>query len=306
MATGTHAPFRARVRIPLPPFFLLLLQPRPFPFSPPPSPLETGTAAHPCPIFRMLMSSFRNSVGIRTCSDLNCPPPPQHSSSTQLFLSLSFGPSLVIPASHRFDVIGSDYSIFGAGRFVMEGGEGSSTILSSKEPLPPHPYNLFPSSPGCSHTLESFGPVLLKTCEGTVKRLVTSGRGTEYWRIQRRNIRSSHELHPNTPAIQRHWPPTCRDTVNQNSARSYSTTGNYSPASKASSPGAVASGFAHVGLTPDDAAGRRVFSGISRLPRRLHSGASSYSLRFTFTGSQDLAVKSHPILLTHSLTIKEN
>ncbi|KAJ8871060.1 hypothetical protein PR048_027364 [Dryococelus australis] len=46
--------------------------------------------------------------------------------------------------------------------------------------------------------------------------------------------------------------------------------------------------FAHVGMVPDDAAGRRVFSGISRSPRPLHSGAAPYSHRFTLIGSQDL------------------
>ncbi|KAJ8873860.1 hypothetical protein PR048_024696 [Dryococelus australis] len=43
----------------------------------------------------------------------------------------------------------------------------------------------------------------------------------------------------------------------------------------------VAPEFSHVGIVPDAAAGRRVFSGISRFPRPLHSGAAPYALRFT-------------------------
>ncbi|KAJ8880502.1 hypothetical protein PR048_016972 [Dryococelus australis] len=47
-------------------------------------------------------------------------------------------------------------------------------------------------------------------------------------------------------------------------------------------------GFSHMGLMLDDAAGRRVFSGISRFPSLFHSGAAPYSTRFTLIGSQDL------------------
>ncbi|KAJ8866727.1 hypothetical protein PR048_032588 [Dryococelus australis] len=58
----------------------------------------------------------------------------------------------------------------------------------------------------------------------------------------------------------------------------------------------LASGVSHVGVVPDDAAGRRVFSAISRFPPPLHSCAASLSPRFTLV-SQDLAVKSdsHPL-----------
>ncbi|KAJ8883242.1 hypothetical protein PR048_015082 [Dryococelus australis] len=59
------------------------------------------------------------------------------------------------------------------------------------------------------------------------------------------------------------------------------------------------SGFSHVGIVPDDAVGRWVFSGISRFPR------SSFPRRFiptsiTLIGSQDLDVKSHPNLFTRT------
>ncbi|KAJ8891852.1 hypothetical protein PR048_004406 [Dryococelus australis] len=57
------------------------------------------------------------------------------------------------------------------------------------------------------------------------------------------------------------------------------------------------------GIVLGDAAGRQVFSGISRFPRPFHSGTVPYSPRFTLNGSRDIAVKSRPILFTHSLTL---
>ncbi|KAJ8891110.1 hypothetical protein PR048_010620 [Dryococelus australis] len=48
-------------------------------------------------------------------------------------------------------------------------------------------------------------------------------------------------------------------------------------AKRLSIPGGVAPGFPHVGIVPDDAAGRRVFSEISRFPSPLHSGAAPFS-----------------------------
>ncbi|KAJ8867338.1 hypothetical protein PR048_031139 [Dryococelus australis] len=42
-------------------------------------------------------------------------------------------------------------------------------------------------------------------------------------------------------------------------------------------PGGVAPGFSHVGIVPDDAAGGRVFSGISRFPPPFPSGTVAYS-----------------------------
>ncbi|KAJ8872311.1 hypothetical protein PR048_025915 [Dryococelus australis] len=41
-------------------------------------------------------------------------------------------------------------------------------------------------------------------------------------------------------------------------------------------PGRVDPGFSHVGMAPDDAAGRRVFSGISRFPTPFHSAHAAY------------------------------
>ncbi|KAJ8867259.1 hypothetical protein PR048_031058 [Dryococelus australis] len=52
--------------------------------------------------------------------------------------------------------------------------------------------------------------------------------------------------------------------------------------------GPVAPGFSHVGIVPDDAAGRRVFSGISLFPTPLHFGAALFSPRFILIGSYDL------------------
>ncbi|KAJ8874859.1 hypothetical protein PR048_022749 [Dryococelus australis] len=62
-------------------------------------------------------------------------------------------------------------------------------------------------------------------------------------------------------------------------------------------PGRVTPGISQVGIVPDDAVGRWVFSGISRFPR------PSFRRRSTFTsialiGSQDLAVKSRPNFFT--------
>ncbi|KAJ8890142.1 hypothetical protein PR048_009649 [Dryococelus australis] len=61
-------------------------------------------------------------------------------------------------------------------------------------------------------------------------------------------------------------------------------------------PGGVATGFSHVGIVPGDAARRRVFSGVSRFLPPLHSVADPHLPRPTLIGSQDLDVKSRPIL----------
>ncbi|KAJ8894891.1 hypothetical protein PR048_000198 [Dryococelus australis] len=70
-------------------------------------------------------------------------------------------------------------------------------------------------------------------------------------------------------------------------------------------PGSIPSwvtGFSQVGIVPDDAVGRWVFSGISRFP------ANSFRRRSIFTSvtlipSQDLGVKSRPNLFTHYLAL---
>ncbi|KAJ8870225.1 hypothetical protein PR048_029242 [Dryococelus australis] len=54
--------------------------------------------------------------------------------------------------------------------------------------------------------------------------------------------------------------------------------------------GGVVLGFSHVGIKPDDTAGRRGSSGDLPFPLPLHSGASPYSLPFTRIGSQRLDV----------------
>ncbi|KAJ8873627.1 hypothetical protein PR048_024445, partial [Dryococelus australis] len=55
------------------------------------------------------------------------------------------------------------------------------------------------------------------------------------------------------------------------------------------------------GIVPDDAVGRRVFSGISRFPRPPSFRCRPIFTSITLIGSQDLAVKSRPNLFTHSL-----
>ncbi|KAJ8869581.1 hypothetical protein PR048_028573 [Dryococelus australis] len=65
-----------------------------------------------------------------------------------------------------------------------------------------------------------------------------------------------------------------------------------------STSGGVAPRFPHVEIMPDDSAGRRVLSGISRFPPPLYSGAAPYSARFTLIGSQDIDVKSRPNLFS--------
>ncbi|KAJ8871791.1 hypothetical protein PR048_028131 [Dryococelus australis] len=57
--------------------------------------------------------------------------------------------------------------------------------------------------------------------------------------------------------------------------------------------------FSHVRIVPDDASGRRDFSGISRFPSPFHSGDAPYSPHFTLIGSQDLDVKSRRNIFTH-------
>ncbi|KAJ8871644.1 hypothetical protein PR048_027971 [Dryococelus australis] len=54
--------------------------------------------------------------------------------------------------------------------------------------------------------------------------------------------------------------------------------------------GGTALGFSHVGIVPDDAAGRRFSSWVSRFPRPSHSGAAPHPPRFILIGSQDLDV----------------
>ncbi|KAJ8871698.1 hypothetical protein PR048_028025 [Dryococelus australis] len=53
-------------------------------------------------------------------------------------------------------------------------------------------------------------------------------------------------------------------------------------------PGRVTPGFSQVGIVPDNAAGRWVFSATSRFPRPSHSDAAPLSTHFTHIGSQDL------------------
>ncbi|KAJ8866686.1 hypothetical protein PR048_032547 [Dryococelus australis] len=67
-------------------------------------------------------------------------------------------------------------------------------------------------------------------------------------------------------------------------------------------PRPVHCGFSQVGIVPNEAAGRQVFSRISRFPHPINSGAAPYSLRFTLIDSQGSAVESRPNLFTHSLT----
>ncbi|KAJ8870523.1 hypothetical protein PR048_029546 [Dryococelus australis] len=56
----------------------------------------------------------------------------------------------------------------------------------------------------------------------------------------------------------------------------------------ASHLGGVAPGFSYVGIVPDNASGRRVYSEISRFPHPLHSGAAPSSHHFPLVGCQDL------------------
>ncbi|KAJ8872705.1 hypothetical protein PR048_026318 [Dryococelus australis] len=59
------------------------------------------------------------------------------------------------------------------------------------------------------------------------------------------------------------------------------------PRRTGSFPGGIAPGFPHLGIVPDDVAGRRVFfSGISPFPPPLHSGAALCSPHFPLVGSQ--------------------
>ncbi|KAJ8865856.1 hypothetical protein PR048_033379 [Dryococelus australis] len=58
------------------------------------------------------------------------------------------------------------------------------------------------------------------------------------------------------------------------------------------------------GIVPVDAAAPRVFAGISRIPRPLHSGAAPHSPHFTLIGSQDLDFKRRPRVA--SLSSKQN
>ncbi|KAJ8880535.1 hypothetical protein PR048_017005 [Dryococelus australis] len=63
-------------------------------------------------------------------------------------------------------------------------------------------------------------------------------------------------------------------------------------AKRVQSPAGSPPGFSHVGVVPDDAAGRRGFLGDLPFPPPSHSGAATSSPHFTLIGSQDLFVKS--------------
>ncbi|KAJ8893433.1 hypothetical protein PR048_006031 [Dryococelus australis] len=76
---------------------------------------------------------------------------------------------------------------------------------------------------------------------------------------------------------------------------------DYLPPSRANRVQSPAGSLPRVGIVPDDAAGRLVFSAISRLPRPFNSGAAPYLPRFTLIGCQDLAVRSRTNLFTHSI-----
>ncbi|KAJ8881787.1 hypothetical protein PR048_018273 [Dryococelus australis] len=67
-------------------------------------------------------------------------------------------------------------------------------------------------------------------------------------------------------------------------------------------PGGLAPALSHVGLVPNDAAGRRVFSGIPHFPPALHSYIGPYSPRFTIISSQDRNDNSRPNLPTSPIT----
>ncbi|KAJ8881310.1 hypothetical protein PR048_017791 [Dryococelus australis] len=66
-------------------------------------------------------------------------------------------------------------------------------------------------------------------------------------------------------------------------------------------PGGVAPRFSHVGIVPDDAAVRWVFSGISCLPHPSFRRCSIYTSLHAHRLSRDLAVKSRPSVISHSL-----
>ncbi|KAJ8876772.1 hypothetical protein PR048_021219 [Dryococelus australis] len=63
-------------------------------------------------------------------------------------------------------------------------------------------------------------------------------------------------------------------------------------AGRVSMRGRATPGSLQVGIMPDDATGRRVFSGISRFPRPLHSNAAPFSPHFALFGSQGLILAS--------------
>ncbi|KAJ8867554.1 hypothetical protein PR048_031356 [Dryococelus australis] len=66
----------------------------------------------------------------------------------------------------------------------------------------------------------------------------------------------------------------------------------------------LAPGFSHVVIVTDDAAGWRIFSGTSRFPSPIHSGAAPHSPRFTLIGFQDLDFKNRPQFFTHSHLVR--
>ncbi|KAJ8880300.1 hypothetical protein PR048_016766 [Dryococelus australis] len=97
----------------------------------------------------------------------------------------------------------------------------------------------------------------------------------------------------------------CRLALYRDSLRQWDMLGTHMPPPTCSrghtgldSRRGVAPGFSHAGIVLDDAAGRRVFLGISRFPSPLHSGTALYSRPFTLIGSQDNDLNSRPHFFT--------
>ncbi|KAJ8867349.1 hypothetical protein PR048_031150 [Dryococelus australis] len=68
-------------------------------------------------------------------------------------------------------------------------------------------------------------------------------------------------------------------------------------------PGGVTPGFPQVGTIPDDTASRRVFSGTSRLPSPLHSGAAPCSPRFPSSALRTSTLRAAQISSLHSTAL---
>ncbi|KAJ8878656.1 hypothetical protein PR048_019239 [Dryococelus australis] len=68
-------------------------------------------------------------------------------------------------------------------------------------------------------------------------------------------------------------------------------------------PCRVAPGFSHVGIVPDDAVSRRVFTGISRFPPPFHSSAAPYSPQSPSSALKTSMLRAFRICsLTHAAT----
>ncbi|KAJ8877522.1 hypothetical protein PR048_021977 [Dryococelus australis] len=171
--------------------------------------------------------------------------------------------------------------------------------LGSAPPPPPRAHPAVNHARRLPNILRRWNNAGMKT--GNVKRSV-AGRG-ELSEKTRRSAASSGTIPtyenpgatpPGIDPASRRWEASSLTTTPPRPQRAWATVAVRLDCSHPTMANRVQStagysGFSQVGIVPDDAAGRQVFSGISHFPRpSFHSGAAPFPPRFTLIGSQYL------------------